>query len=117
MMLLPAERLALGRQRRKQMRRVDHAGWGAGKRRVSAVKLMETSMRGRVPSLLALKYERMTASPFGYFRGAVPVMAYDLAQMQKTGIVRPVVRRCACSQPGRVCSAGWAVGLRHQRLR
>jgi Uncharacterized protein conserved in bacteria len=87
MMLLPAERLALGRQRRKQMRRVDHAGWGAGKRRVSAVKLMETSMRGRVPSLLALKYERMTASPFGYFRGAVPVMAYDLAQMQKTGIV------------------------------
>jgi uncharacterized protein (DUF2252 family) len=48
---------------------------------------MEVSMRGRVRSLLALKYERMAASPFGYFRGAVPVMAYDLAQIGNTGIV------------------------------
>jgi uncharacterized protein (DUF2252 family) len=87
MALLPAERLALGRQQRKKMRRVDHAGWDASKRRESALKLMQASMRGRVPSLVEMKYQRMAMSPFGYFRGAVPVMAYDLSLVGNTGIV------------------------------
>jgi uncharacterized protein (DUF2252 family) len=43
-------------------------------------------MRGRVEGLVALKYERMIASPFGFFRGAVPVMAADLACHPNTGI-------------------------------
>ena len=44
-------------------------------------------MRGRVPPLIALKYQMMAESPFGYFRGAAPVMAADLAQLPSTGIV------------------------------
>ena len=44
-------------------------------------------MRGRVPSLIPLKYERMSCSPFGFFRGAVPIMAADLAGLPNTGIV------------------------------
>jgi uncharacterized protein (DUF2252 family) len=44
-------------------------------------------MRGRVPALVKLKYELMADSPFGYFRGAVPVMAADLAALPNTGIV------------------------------
>ena len=44
-------------------------------------------MRGRVPALVKLKYELMCGSPFGYFRGAVPVMAADLAVLPNTGIV------------------------------
>ena len=72
--LSPAERRALGQQRRKQMPRVEHANWDPRARKESPLKLMEASMRGRVPSLVALKYERMAASPFGFFRGAVPVM-------------------------------------------
>ncbi len=44
-------------------------------------------MRGRVPALIKLKYELMAESPFGYFRGAVPVMAADLAVLPNTGIV------------------------------
>ena len=87
MALLPAERLALGQQQRKKMRRVDHAKWDASKRRESPLKLMEISMRGRVPALVELKYQRMAMSPFGYFRGAVPVMAYDLSLLGNTGIV------------------------------
>jgi uncharacterized protein (DUF2252 family) len=50
------------------------------------VALLEESMRGRVPQLVTLKYERMLESPFGYFRGAVPVMAADLATLPNTGI-------------------------------
>lgn len=78
------ERYALGEQRRKAMRRMEHALWDAGKRRESPLRLMAASMVGRVSSLVALKYERMAASPFGYFRGAVPVMAYDLSVLPNT---------------------------------
>jgi uncharacterized protein (DUF2252 family) len=43
-------------------------------------------MRGRVTALIPLKYERMAVSPFGFFRGAVPVMASDLSHGSNTGI-------------------------------
>jgi uncharacterized protein (DUF2252 family) len=83
-MLSAEERFALGEQRRKAMRRMEHAAWDAGKRRESPLKLLAASMAGRVSSLVALKYERMAASPFGYFRGAVPVMAYDFSVLPNT---------------------------------
>lgn len=47
-------------------------------------------MCGRVPALVPVKYELMLASPFGYFRGAVPVMAADLAMLPNTGIVNQI---------------------------
>jgi uncharacterized protein (DUF2252 family) len=43
-------------------------------------------MHGRVPALVSIKYERMACSPFGFFRGAVPIMAADLALAPHTGI-------------------------------
>jgi uncharacterized protein (DUF2252 family) len=87
MPLSSQERLALGQRRRKQMRRAEHGVWKAKERREDPLKLMQKSMHGRVPALVAVKYERMEASPFGYFRGAVPVMAYDLSLASNTGIL------------------------------
>jgi uncharacterized protein (DUF2252 family) len=80
------ERYAFGQERRKQMKRLHHKTWTAKQRRESPLKLLEVSTRGRVPTLVALKNELMAASPFGYFRGAVPVMAYDLSLVGDTGI-------------------------------
>ena len=45
-----------------------------------------TSMRGRVTRLVPIKYKRMAASPFGFFRGAVPIMAADLSCHPNTGL-------------------------------
>ena len=84
------ERRALGQARRKQVPRQDHGRWDAKLRQHDAAALVAESMRGRVPGLVALKYERMLASPFGYFRGAVPVMAADLALLPHTGIVNQI---------------------------
>ena len=84
------ERRALGQARRKQVRRQDHAHWDPKLRQHDPLVLVEESMRGRVSSLVALKYERMLASPFGFFRGAVPVMAADLALLPHTGIVNQI---------------------------
>jgi len=84
------ERRALGQARRKQVRRQDHGHWDPKLRRHNPLALVAESMRGRVPSLVTLKYERMLASPFGFFRGAVPVMAADLALLPHTGIVNQI---------------------------
>jgi uncharacterized protein (DUF2252 family) len=86
----PAERHALGQARRKQLRRQGHAHWRSPASRPSPVNTIARSMRGRIPSLVTLKYERMLASPFGFFRGAVPVMAADLAALPNTGILSQI---------------------------
>ena len=80
------ERVALGQECRKQMRRVDHRIWKVKDRRESPLALLAASTRGRVPALVALKNQLMADSPFAYFRGAVPVMAYDLSLIANTGI-------------------------------
>jgi uncharacterized protein (DUF2252 family) len=80
------ERFVLGQERRKQMRRVDHGVWKAKERKISPLELLEASTQGRVPALVARKNQLMAESPFGYFRGAVPVMAYDLSLVGHTGI-------------------------------
>jgi len=60
------ERREIGRLRRKQLRRQDHCNWQPQHRQHTAIALIEESMRGRVPSLVAIKYERMATSPFGF---------------------------------------------------
>jgi uncharacterized protein (DUF2252 family) len=82
----PQERRTLGQARRKQVGRQDHNDFKPKARKSSPLDLLARSMRGRVPALIQLKYKLMAASPFGYFRGAVPVMAADLAVLPSTGI-------------------------------
>ncbi|HEY1903394.1 MAG TPA: DUF2252 domain-containing protein [Terracidiphilus sp.] len=81
------ERSRLGQARRKQVGRQQHGALNIKARTTPPLALLEQSMRGRVPGLVKLKYELMAESPFGYFRGAVPVMAADLSVLPNTGIV------------------------------
>jgi uncharacterized protein (DUF2252 family) len=83
----PQERIRLGRARRKELGRQKHDALNIKARKRSPLDLLERSMRGRIPALVKLKYELMADSPFGYFRGAVPVMAADLAAIPNTGII------------------------------
>jgi len=81
------QRRNLGQARRKQMGRQQHDELKPKARTTPALELVARSMQGRVPALIKLKYERMRESPFGYFRGAVPVMAADLAALPSTGLL------------------------------
>jgi uncharacterized protein (DUF2252 family) len=80
----PQERGTAGRLRRKQIPRQDHGKIKLPNR--DPIALLEASARGRKTALVALKYQLMSASAFGFFRGAVPVMAYDLSTLPNTGI-------------------------------
>ncbi len=79
--------MALGRQARKQLARRAHAEFKTNVCPADPLAIVAESMRGRVPRLVSIKYERMGASAFGFFRGAVPVMAADLACHPNTGLV------------------------------
>jgi uncharacterized protein (DUF2252 family) len=85
--MTPEERHRLGQERRKKMARTVHATFAEKARPTSPLALLKRSDRGRVPALVKLKYERMACSPFSYFRGAVPVMAGDLAAQPDTGLL------------------------------
>jgi uncharacterized protein (DUF2252 family) len=84
--LPPPERRAFGQSRRKQVRRQEQKRWRSDDRQTDPIDALAVSAVGRVPALLAIKWQRMAASPFGFFRGAVPVMAADLAVLPHTGI-------------------------------
>ncbi|MGD0831174.1 MAG: DUF2252 domain-containing protein [Terracidiphilus sp.] len=83
----PQERRNLGQARRKQVGRQEHNQLNPKARTTPPLELLVRSMRGRLPALVKLKYKLMADSPFGYFRGAVPVMAADLAHLPNAGIV------------------------------
>ena len=88
--ITPEERRAQGQARRKQIGRQQHDQLNPKARPASALTLLDRAARGRVATLLKLKYQFMGNSPFDYFRGAVPVMAADLSMLPNTGIVTQI---------------------------
>lgn len=83
----PKERRTLGQARRKQVGRQQHNEFKPKARKTPPLELIARTMHGRVPTLIPLKYRLMAESPFGYLRGAIAVMAADLAVLPSTGIV------------------------------
>ncbi len=85
--LAPAARRALGLAARRRLARGGLAEFSLAHCPQDPLRLLYRAERGRVPALVALKHQRMAASPFGFFRGAVPVMAADLAAHPNTGLL------------------------------
>jgi hypothetical protein len=77
------ERIALGRSARRGVPLSGHALFEPAADR-DPVAWLELQAAGRVPELVPLRYERMLATPFAFFRGAATVMANDLARLPKT---------------------------------
>jgi uncharacterized protein (DUF2252 family) len=88
--LTRADRHALGINARKQLARSAHCVFDRKSCPHQPLDILHESMRGRLAPLIKLKYERMAASPFGFFRGAVPIMAADLAAHPSTGIITQI---------------------------
>jgi len=82
----PEERWAYGRSRRRRVAREAQAAWRAGAERPQPVAVLKSANLERIPELVALKTFRMAASPFGFFRGAAPIMAADLATLPASGL-------------------------------
>ena len=80
-------RLKRGREQRKQLSRKALGRVHQHKRGFDPIQLLLSSTEGRRPQLLPVKYERMSASPFAFFRGSVPIMAADLGAGAHSGLM------------------------------
>jgi uncharacterized protein (DUF2252 family) len=54
--------------------------------RLDPLSLLERQAVTRVPELVPLRYGRMTATPFAFYRGAAMIMADDLARSPNSGL-------------------------------
>ena len=84
--LMPAERAARGKAARAAVPRQSHAAFGPPADRADPVGLLQEQAKTRLPDLVPVRYGRMMASPFSYFRGAALPMASDLADTPVTGL-------------------------------
>ncbi|MGO8961949.1 MAG: DUF2252 family protein, partial [Streptosporangiaceae bacterium] len=85
-LLTPEEWRSLGHEQRRVTPRSGHAQWQAPADRPDPVAILEEQARTRVSDLVPIRYGRMIASPFAYFRGAAAPMAWDLAHTPTTDI-------------------------------
>lgn len=86
-LLSRAERAAAGRAARQRARRSSHGTWSPSSNRRSSLAILNEQNRRRYPDLVPIRWGRMVASPFTYYRGAAAVMASDLAGTPDSGLV------------------------------
>ena len=78
------QRRKFGQSLRDKVSRVSQGDWTPKHRDFDVVDLLRKAQRGHIPKLLPIKFARMAASPFGFYRGAVPLMAADLSTLPNT---------------------------------
>jgi len=81
-----ATRAAAGKALRSKTPRISHGVWAPQPDR-DPLALLAASEEGRLQQLLALRDQRMEATPFTFYRGSAVVMAADLAHTPVSGLM------------------------------
>jgi uncharacterized protein (DUF2252 family) len=81
-----ADRAAQGKAARAANPRSSHADFQPSPDRSDPVDILERQARTRVPDLVPIRYGRMLASPFAFYRGGAAIMAEDLAATPRSGL-------------------------------
>jgi uncharacterized protein (DUF2252 family) len=84
--LTVAERQAAGREARKAAPRTSHKAWAPAAGRPDPIELLRAQDDDRMQDLVPIRWGRMSASPFAFYRGAAALMAADLAPLPRTGL-------------------------------
>ena len=110
------ERAARGKAARTEVPRATHAQieFPAGR---DPVALLEEQAASRVPELVPIRYGRMLASPFAFYRGGALIMASDLARTPTSGLRAQLCGDAHLLELWRLRLARADVGVRHERLR
>jgi uncharacterized protein (DUF2252 family) len=81
-----SERRGRGKQVRKVSPRSMAGTWEPASDRRDPVDIIEEGAKTAIPSLVPIRYGRMSASPFTFYRGTAAIMAADLRTTSVTGI-------------------------------
>jgi uncharacterized protein (DUF2252 family) len=80
------ERRKQGKALREKCPRTAQAEWKPRSKSQDIIKLLEESDADRIAGLIPVKYQRMSASPFTFYRGTAIIQARDLANARVSGI-------------------------------
>ena len=89
-----AERFSVGKALRGNCPRSMQAEWQPPADRADPVDLLIENSQGRMEELIPIRYGRMAASPFAFYRGAAAIMAYDLSHTPVTGLNLQICGDC-----------------------
>jgi len=81
------EKRKQGKALRDKCPRTAQAEWKPRSKSEDIIKLLEESDADRIPGLIPVKYQRMSVSPFTFYRGAAIIQARDLASAPVSGII------------------------------
>jgi hypothetical protein len=81
---------AQGKAARERVPRSSHAVWEPPANRPDPLELLKRDDEGRLPGLLPIRYARMVATPFSFYRGAASIMASDLQSTPHSGIATQI---------------------------
>lgn len=82
-----ADRVAAGRAASAQATVSSHRGWKPAADRPDPVALLEEQNRTREKDLVPVRHGRMMVSPFTFYRGAAKIMAADLKDVPRAGLI------------------------------
>jgi uncharacterized protein (DUF2252 family) len=81
-----SESAASGKEARQRVPRSSQASWEPGPKRTGPVEILAEQDKSRVPELVPVRYGRMLASAFTFYRGAAAIMAADLGSSPDSGL-------------------------------
>ena len=81
------QRRERGKEARRRVPPSGHAGWESAADRPDPVALLEEQNVTREPDLVPVRHGRMMVSPFTFYRGAAKIMAADLKDTPRAGLM------------------------------
>jgi uncharacterized protein (DUF2252 family) len=88
------ERTAIGKSLREKCSRSAQASLDLLSNRTDPVDILIENSQGRIEDLIPIRYGRMSANPFAFYRGAAAIMAYDLSHTPSTGLNLQICGDC-----------------------
>jgi len=82
-----ADRKAIGKDAREHTPLTAHLGWVPAPDRADPVALLEEQNVTRDQDLVPVRHGRMLVSPFTFYRGAAKIMAADLKDTPRAGLI------------------------------
>jgi uncharacterized protein (DUF2252 family) len=99
-----AERRQQGKALREKCPRASQGEWQPRSKSHDIIKLLEESDADRIPGLIPVRYQRMSVSPFTFFRGSAIIQARDLATAKVSGITVQACGDCHLANFGAFAS-------------
>ncbi len=91
---MQTDKITSGKDLRKKSSRKSHSFYEANPNRPSVAEMISESDNGRLPELVPIRHQRMSASPFAFYRATASIMARDLSYLPNTGLQVQAIGDC-----------------------